>query len=89
MPITVLGIVLTMVERAALTQAIREELQEGPCGSLLFKSEVRKGQAVKDSTRMGGPVVYTARTSNPSKDYAKVYDEMKTRIAAMERQKEE
>ena len=87
MPIPVLGIVLTMVERAALTQAIREELQEGPFGHLLFKAEVRKGQAVKDSTRMGGPVVYTARSSNPSKDYAKVYEELKTRIAQLENEK--
>ena len=58
-------------------------MQEGPFGHLLFKAEVRKGQAVKDSTRMGGPVVYTARSSNPSKDYAKVYEELKTRIAQM------
>ena len=84
MPIPVLGIVLTMVERAALTQAIREELQEGPFGHLLFKAEVRKGQAVKDSTRLGAPVVLCARTSNPAKDYVKAYEELVSRIREKE-----
>ncbi len=78
--IDVLGIILTMVEKTALTEVIRNELRESQLGSKLFAAEIRKGQAVKDSTRLGAPVVLCARSSNPAKDYAKVYAELKTRI---------
>ena len=72
--IDVLGIILTMVEKTALTEVIRNELRESQLGSKLFAAEIRKGQAVKDSTRLGAPVVLWA------KDYAKVYAELKTRV---------
>lgn len=75
--IDVLGIILTMVEKTALTEVIRNELRESQLGSKLFAAEIRKGQAVKDSTRLGAPVVLCARSSNPAKDYAKVYAELK------------
>ena len=78
--IDVLGIILTMVEKTALTEVIRNELRESQLGSKLFTAEIRKGQAVKDSTRLGAPVVLCARSSNPAKDYAKVYAELKTRV---------
>ena len=78
--IDVLGIILTMVEKTALTEVIRNELRESQLGSKLFAAEIRKGQAVKDSTRLGAPVVLCARSSNPAKDYAKVYAELKTRV---------
>lgn len=66
-----------MVEKTALTEVIRNELRESQLGSKLFAAEIRKGQAVKDSTRLGAPVVLCARSSNPAKDYAKVYAELK------------
>ena len=68
------------VEKTALTEVIRNELRESQLGSKLFAAEIRKGQAVKDSTRLGAPVVLCARSSNPAKDYAKVYAELKTRV---------
>lgn len=69
-----------MVEKTALTEVIRNELRESQLGSKLFAAEIRKGQAVKDSTRLGAPVVLCARSSNTAKDYAKVYAELKTRV---------
>lgn len=83
-PIDILGILLTMVEKTALTEVIRDELRSGQFGDKLFKAEIRKGQAVKDSTRLGAPVVLCARTSNPAKDYVKAYEELESRIRKKE-----
>ena len=43
--IDVLGIILTMVEKTALTEVIRNELRESQLGSKLFAAEIRKSRA--------------------------------------------
>lgn len=83
--IFLLGIVLTMVERAALTKEMRSQLQNSVYGQYLFKSEIRKGQAVKDSATYGQPVVVSAKSSNPAKDYVELAAEIEKRIKRLER----
>lgn len=78
--INILGILLTMVERTALTGVIRENIQNSDFKEYLFKSEIRKGQAVNDSTAMCQPVVLYAKNSNPAKDYMQLFEEMKIRM---------
>ena len=83
--IKLLGIVLTIVERTALTTAIRDELQDSEFKNDMLKTVIRKSQAVSDSTRLGAPVVICLKNSNPSKDYRALYEELKKRIRKMER----
>ena len=78
--IQLLGIVLTMVERAALTRDMREMLEQSIYGPYLLKTEIRKGQAVKESSSYGKPVVVTNKSSNPAKDYVALADEINTII---------
>lgn len=80
--IHILGVLLTMVERTALTGAIRAQIAGSEFGEYLFKSEIRKGQAVNDSTAMCQPVVLYAKNSNPAKDYAALYKEVCARLRA-------
>ena len=82
--IKIIGIVLTIVERTALTQTIREELRESEYGTELLQTEIRKGQVVSDSTRFASPVVIYAKSSTPAKDYVSLYHELMERIARIE-----
>lgn len=78
--INILGILLTMVERTALTSAIRSQIEGSDFGEYLLKSEIRKGQAVNDSVAMCQPVVLYAKNSNPAKDYKVLYNEVRKRM---------
>lgn len=78
--IDLLGIVMTMVERASLTKEMRTQIEESEYGKYLFKTEIRKGQAVKDSGTYGKPVVITSPSSNPAKDYVTLAAEIEKRI---------
>lgn len=82
--IRIIGVVLTIVEKTALTQLIREELRGSDYKDSLMETEIRKGQAVSDSTRYASPVVISAKTSAPAKDYAALYRELVRRIAAQQ-----
>ena len=83
--ITLLGVVLDIVEKYLLTDVVRETLKQSFYANQLFKAEIRKGQAVKDSLTIGKPVVISAPKSGPSRDYAAVTKEMLERISKMEK----
>lgn len=78
--IELLGIVMTMVERASLTKDMRSQIEQSEYGKCLFKTEIRKGQAVKDSGSYGIPVVVASPSSNPAKDYVMLANEIEKRI---------
>lgn len=83
MPIDILGILLTQVERTAVSTLVKDKLLESEYGDLLFKASIRKSSAVAESTVVAQPVVEYAVRSNPSQDYAALYKEIKTRIKAL------
>lgn len=85
--IKVLGVVLTVTEKYALTNYIRQSLIDSDFGQDLFKTEIRKAQFVNDSSALGQPVVITAPKSNPAKDYQNLLDEILARIASRENNK--
>lgn len=78
--IELLGIVMTMVERTSLTKDMRSQIEQSEYGKCLFKTEIRKGQAVKDSGSYGIPVVVASPSSNPAKDYVMLANEIEKRI---------
>ena len=78
--INVLGVVLTIVEKTALTQVIRDELRQSDYRDSLLATEIRKGQAVSDSTRYASPVVISGKGSAPARDYAALYAELKQKM---------
>lgn len=86
--IKLLGVVLTMAERNTLTKVIIENFEESDFKEDLFTTRIRKGQAVVDSIRLGGPVVLQSPNSGPSKDYMSLYAEVKERMAKMDREGE-
>lgn len=82
--IKLLGVILDIVEKYMLTDVVRQSLKNSFYADYLFKAEIRKGQAVKDSLTYGKPVVITAPKSGPAKDYAAVTKEMLERIKKFE-----
>lgn len=55
-----------------------------PGASVLFKTGIRKGSAVPESTIAAVPVVRYAKKSNPSVDYMQLWNEIKQRLAKKE-----
>ena len=86
--INILGVLLTLVEKTSLTNAIREMFLASDFKDLVLCSEIRKAQAVNESTAMGMPVVLYDQKSNPSIDYAILYKEITEKIG-MENEKKE
>lgn len=78
--INVLGILLTIVERTALTKSLREVLIQSEYAPLLLKTEIRKAQVVNESTAYMMPVVLYDSKCNPSQDYETLYYEIKTKL---------
>lgn len=78
--IDILGILLTSVEDYALTRAIRKSLQKSDYSDKLFKTEIRKGQHVNESSIYGKPVVITAPKAKPSLDYLALTEELLKRL---------
>ena len=78
--IKILGILPTVVEKTLLTSFYKETLQNSIYSKYLFKTEIRKGNAVKESSNQAMPCVYYAKTANPSVDYLNLYEEIKERI---------
>ena len=78
--INILGILMTLVEKTSLTNAIRATFLNSDFKELLLCSEIRKGQAVNDSTAMGKPVVMYDRRCNPAIDYALLYNEVTQKL---------
>lgn len=74
--INILGVLMTLVEKTSLTNAIRASFLNSDFKDLLLCSEIRKGQAVNDSTAMAKPVVLYDKRSNPAVDYALLYREV-------------
>ena len=88
--INLLGIVFTMVEsRSTLTKIMKDTLLQderyAPC---VLKTEIRKGQSVKESSTYGLPVVISAPSSNPAKDYVTLAKELEKRMAQTGREAE-
>lgn len=82
--IHLLGILLTQVERTAVTAHIRNDFEQSDFAPYLLKTGIRKGSAVSDSTVCALPVVRYSPRSNPARDYAAVYQEIKERMSARE-----
>ena len=83
--IDVLGVVLTQVERTAAVHLVRQMFEENPeYASVLFKTGIRKGSAVPESTIAAVPVVRYAKRSNPAQDYGQLWNEIKARLAEKE-----
>lgn len=82
--IHLLGILLTQVERTAVSAHIRGGFEESDFAPYLLKTGIRKGSAVSDSTVCALPVVKYSPRSNPARDYAAVYEEIKQRLSAQE-----
>ena len=83
--IDILGVVLTQVERTAAVNLVRQMFEENPeYASVLFKTGIRKGSAVPESTIAAVPVVRYAKKSNPSVDYMQLWNEIKQRLAKKE-----
>lgn len=78
--IKILGILLTLVEKTSLTNALRATFLGSDFKDLLLCSEIRKAQAVNDSTAMGMPVVMYDPKSNPAIDYTLLYNEVATKL---------
>lgn len=74
--INILGILLTIVEKTTLTRSIKDTIIESEYRPLLFKTEIRKAQAVNESTAYMIPVVMYDEKSNPSQDYEALYNEI-------------
>ena len=83
--IDILGVVLTQVERTAAVNLVRQMFEENPeYASVLFKTGIRKGSAVPESTIAAVPVVLYSKKSNPSVDYMQLWNEIKQRLAKKE-----
>ena len=83
--IDILGVVLTQVERTAAGNLVRQMFEENPeYASVLFKTGIRKGSAVPESTIAAVPVVLYSKKSNPSVDYMQLWNEIKQRLAKKE-----
>lgn len=78
--INILGVLMTLVEKTSLTNAIRDSFLNSDFKDILFLSEIRKAQIVNDSTAMGMPVVLYDKKSNPAIDYALLYNEISEKL---------
>lgn len=78
--VKILGILLTMVERTSLSKVIRNAIANSEYGKDLFSTEIRKSQAVNDSTVAALPVVNFDKNCNASKDYISLWTEIKERV---------
>lgn len=80
--INLLGILPTIVERTALTNYYKEELNEGFFKEKVFKTHIRKGNAINESSLYAKPCVLGEKTRNskPAKDYLALYEEIKVLI---------
>ena len=86
--IDVLGVVLTQVERTAAVNLVRQMFEENQeYASVLFKTGIRKGSAVPESTIAAVPVVRYAKRSNPAADYGQLWKEIKQRLSEKEDEK--
>ena len=74
--INILGVLFTIVERTALMRSVRDMLNDSEYRDIVFKTEIRKAQAVNESTVYAMPVVIYDEKSNPSKDYEALYEEI-------------
>lgn len=74
--INILGILFTIVEKTALMRSMRDMLNDSEYKDVIFKTEIRKAQAVNESTVYAMPVVIYDEKSNPSKDYEALYEEI-------------
>ena len=74
--INILGILFTIVEKTALMRSLKETLEDSEYKDVLFKTEIRKAQAVNESTVYAMPVVIYDAKSNPSLDYEALYEEI-------------
>lgn len=74
--INILGVLLTIVEKTTLTRFVHDTIAESEYGELLFSTEIRKAQAVNESTMYSMPVVIYEENSNPSKDYEDLFFEI-------------
>lgn len=74
--INILGLLFTIVERTSLTRSLRDAINDSEYKELLFKTEIRKAQAVNESTAYSMPVVIYDEKSNPSQDYEALYYEI-------------
>ena len=64
---------------------VRQMFEENPeYASALFKTGIRKGSAVPESTIAAVPVVRYAKRSNPAADYGQLWKEIKERLAEKE-----
>lgn len=79
--IRLLGIVLTITEKTAITNYMRQQLIDSEYAPYLLKTEIRKGTAVRESATSGLPVVVYQKSSNPARDYTKLYTELAKRMA--------
>ena len=80
--INLLGILPTIVERTALTTYYKGELSEGFFKDKVFKTQIRKGNAINESNLYAKPCVLGEKTRNskPAKDYLALYEEIKELI---------
>ena len=82
MEIGLLGILPTIVESTALTTYYMSQLNEGFFKDKVFKTFIRKGNAVNESSFYAKPCVIGEKTRNskPAKDYLALYEEIKEKI---------
>ena len=82
--INLLGILPTTVEQTALTNYYREELAQGFFKDKMFKTYIRKGNAINESNLYAKPCVLGEKTRNskPAKDYLAFYEEIRQMIEA-------
>ena len=72
--INLLGILLSMVEKTALTRVVEESLLACEYGEDVLPVEIRKTQAVNESTAAGKPVVMYNKRCNATEDYRALYN---------------
>lgn len=77
-----IGVMLTMVEKSAAADRVRENCK-AVLGATLFDTEIRYGKSVKTSVLDGVPVVESARTQPPAKSYIAAYKELKKRLEVL------
>ena len=85
--VRIAGILLTRVRsNLNLVKAMRQQIIDSDWGKDLFNSEIREGAAVQESESFYQPLVQYARSSRPAEDYRAFFDELMSRIDAMEQE---
>lgn len=79
--INLLGILFTMIEKTTLTSVIMDSLSNSEYADKIFWIDIRKGQAVNESTAMGQPVVIYNKRSNPAQDYHELYKQVINKLS--------